>query len=376
MASDEEDDIPELVPLSFPKDDSSQQEKEREPQTSRNKVPVTIITGFLGAGKTTLLNYILTEQHKKRIAVILNEFGEGSAVEKSMAVGQSGELYEEWLELRNGCLCCSVRDAGVKAIENLMEYKGKFDYILLETTGLADPGPIASIFWLDDGLGSSLILDGIVTVVDAKYIHKQLDEVKGDGSINEAIRQIGLADVIIINKCDLINDDEISTVIQRIRSINSMANFIQTIRSKVNLDDILDINCYTTSDKSIGKIELYSQSTTDQYHIDKSVNTVTFEVIGSINENKLEEWLQELLWEKSIKNKNGKEMNIMRMKGLLCIESSPVKVILQCVNELYELIPTSGWEENEEQLNRLVFIGVNLDKESLLTSFNTFTKLQ
>ncbi|XP_003391242.2 PREDICTED: COBW domain-containing protein 1-like [Amphimedon queenslandica] len=160
MASIEEDDIPELVPLSFPKDDSSRQEKEREPQTSRNKVPVTIITGFLGAGKTTLLNYILTEQHNKRIAVILNEFGEGSAVEKSMAVGQSGELYEEWLELRNGCLCCSVRDAGVKAIENLMEYKGKFDYILLETTGLADPGPIASIFWLDDGLGSSLILDG------------------------------------------------------------------------------------------------------------------------------------------------------------------------------------------------------------------------
>ncbi|XP_011408293.2 PREDICTED: putative COBW domain-containing protein 7 [Amphimedon queenslandica] len=153
-----------------------------------------------------------------------------------------------------------------------------------------------------------------------------------------------------------------------------MANFIQTTRSKVNLDDILDINCYTTSDKSIGKIELYSQSMTDQYHIDKSVNTVTFEVIGSINENKLEEWLQELLWEKSIKNKNGKEMNIMRMKGLLCIESSTVKVILQCVNELYELIPTSGWEENEEHINRLVFIGVNLDRESLLMSFNTFTK--
>lgn len=132
-------------------------------------VPVTIITGYLGAGKTTLLNYILNEQHDKKIAVILNEFGEGSALEKSVSVGQDGELYEEWLELRNGCLCCSVKDNGVKAIENLMTKRGKFDYVLLETTGLADPGPIASIFWLDKELGSDIFLDGIVTVIDSKH---------------------------------------------------------------------------------------------------------------------------------------------------------------------------------------------------------------
>uniref|UniRef100_A0AAY4AFN8 CobW/HypB/UreG nucleotide-binding domain-containing protein n=1 Tax=Denticeps clupeoides TaxID=299321 RepID=A0AAY4AFN8_9TELE len=129
----DEEDCPELVPI----------------EVATAQIPVTIITGYLGSGKTTLLNYILTEQHNKRIAVILNEFGEGSALEKSLAVSQAGELYEEWLELRNGCLCCSVKDNGLKAIENLMEKKGKFDYILLETTGLADPG--------------------IVTVVDAKY---------------------------------------------------------------------------------------------------------------------------------------------------------------------------------------------------------------
>uniref|UniRef100_A0A8P4GEL4 COBW domain containing n=1 Tax=Dicentrarchus labrax TaxID=13489 RepID=A0A8P4GEL4_DICLA len=128
MVMEEEDDCPELVPIDSP------------PGPPAEQIPVTIITGYLGAGKTTLLNYILTEQHNKRIAVILNEFGEGSALEKSLAVSHAGELYEEWLELRNGCLCCSVKDNGLKAIENLMEKKGKFDYILLETTGLADPG--------------------------------------------------------------------------------------------------------------------------------------------------------------------------------------------------------------------------------------------
>nr|KAF6331871.1 hypothetical protein mPipKuh1_008179 [Pipistrellus kuhlii] len=134
-----EEDCPELVPI-----EAKQREQEEKPGPGA-KIPVTIITGYLGAGKTTLLNYILTEQHSKRIAVILNEFGEGSAVEKSLAVSQGGELYEEWLELRNGCLCCSVKDNGLKAIENLMQKKGKFDYILLETTGLADPDRTS--FW-------------------------------------------------------------------------------------------------------------------------------------------------------------------------------------------------------------------------------------
>ncbi|KAL1462260.1 hypothetical protein WDU94_014109 [Cyamophila willieti] len=152
MDSDSDNDIPDLVLAEL------------------KPVPVTIITGYLGAGKTTLLNYILTEQHDKKIAVILNEFGEGSAMEKSVSVGNSGNLYEEWLELKNGCLCCSVKDNGVKAIENLMLKRGKFDYILLETTGLADPGPIAKVFWLDKELGSDIYLDGIVTVVDSNHI--------------------------------------------------------------------------------------------------------------------------------------------------------------------------------------------------------------
>lgn len=160
MSDSEEEAMPELVPAGI------------------TKVPITIITGFLGSGKTTLLNYVLTEQHGKKIAVIMNEFGEGDSIEKSMSVGQGGELFEEWLELRNGCLCCSVKDNGVKAIENLMTKKGKFDYVLLETTGLADPGPIASIFWLDEELCSDIYLDGIITVVDAKYGGQYLEQKK------------------------------------------------------------------------------------------------------------------------------------------------------------------------------------------------------
>ncbi|XP_058875672.1 zinc-regulated GTPase metalloprotein activator 1-like isoform X1 [Acipenser ruthenus] len=212
---EEEDDCPELVPI-----------------VQADQIPVTIITGYLGAGKTTLLNYILTEQHNKRIAVILNEFGEGSALEKSLAVSQAGELYEEWLELRNGCLCCSVKDNGLKAIENLMQKKGKFDYILLETTGLADPGAVASMFWVDAELGSDIYLDGIVTVIDAKYGMQHLTEAKPDGLINEAERQVALADLAIINKTDLVEEEVLNQLKEVVRSINGLVRIQETQKSR------------------------------------------------------------------------------------------------------------------------------------------------
>uniref|UniRef100_A0A9J8AVA6 COBW domain containing n=1 Tax=Cyprinus carpio carpio TaxID=630221 RepID=A0A9J8AVA6_CYPCA len=278
---EEDDECPELVPI---------KEKQTGPTV---QIPVTIITGYLGAGKTTLLNYILTEQHNKRIAVILNEFGEGSALEKSLAVSQAGELYEEWLELRNGCLCCSVKDNGLKAIENLMEKKGKFDYILLETTGLADPGAVASMFWVDAELGSDVYLDGIVTVIDAKYGMQHLTEEKPEGLINEAARQIALADLTIINKTDLVNDSE--------------------------LVELRDTN---------------------------------------------------LLWEKTLKNKAGLPMAVIRLKGIVSIQQKQKKVMLQGVHELYELDETPEfWADQEPRINRLVFIGRNLDGEILKKEF-------
>uniref|UniRef100_A0A4X2KIC7 CobW C-terminal domain-containing protein n=1 Tax=Vombatus ursinus TaxID=29139 RepID=A0A4X2KIC7_VOMUR len=354
---EEEEDCPELVPIVVQQQQTEEEEGKPDPCA---KIPVTIITGYLGAGKTTLLNYILTEQHNKRIAVILNEFGEGSALEKSLAVSQGGELFEEWLELRNGCLCCSVKDNGLKAIENLMQKKGKFDYILLETTGLADPGAVASMFWVDAELGSDIYLDGIVSVVDSKYGLKHLMEEKADGLINEAVRQVALADIVIINKTDLVAEEELIKIRTLIR---------------VDLSNVLDLHSFDNlSGISLQKKLQHVQTT--QPHLDKSIVTVTFEVLGSATEENLNIFIQNLLWEKIVKNKADSTMEVIRLKGLVSIKDKPHQVIVQGVHELYDLEETPvRWEDDTERTNRLVLIGRNLDKEILKHLFiDTVTK--
>uniref|UniRef100_A0A8C9YEC2 COBW domain containing n=1 Tax=Sander lucioperca TaxID=283035 RepID=A0A8C9YEC2_SANLU len=336
MVMEEEDDCPELVPIDTP------------PGPPAEQIPVTIITGYLGAGKTTLLNYILTEQHKKRIAVILNEFGEGSALEKSLAVSQAGELYEEWLELRNGCLCCSVKDNGLKAIENLMEKKGKFDYILLETTGLADPG--------------------IVTVIDAKYGLQQLTEEKADGLVNEAARQIAVADLTIINKTDLVNEEELAQIREAVRSVNGLVKILESQRSRVDLSEVLDLHSFDSKDGAnlAEKLQLVKDT---RPHLDKSILTVTFEVAGDLSEDALNVFIQDLLWEKMFKNKEGQPMTVIRSKGIVSFAGKAHQVMLQGVHELYDLNETPQlWEENP-RINRLVFIGRNLDKNILQEQF-------
>ncbi|XP_068092061.1 zinc-regulated GTPase metalloprotein activator 1-like isoform X1 [Hyperolius riggenbachi] len=422
---EEEEECPELIPItdSFSSD---------QPQC---KIPVTIITGYLGAGKTTLLNYILTEQHNKRIAVIVNEFGEGSAVEKSLAISQAGELYEEWLELRNGCLCCSVKDNGLKAIENLMQKKGKFDYILLETTGLADPvslrwqlvkasmdegqlvshvverhmarvlacqsfhacyiqspidsafrkgknpvfycvqessagenvkSAVASMFWVDAELGSDIYLDGIVSVVDAKYALQHLTEEKPDDLINEAGRQVAIADVILINKTDLVSAEDLDAVCSIVRSINGLVKILKTHRSRVDLSEILDLHAFD----SLSGSSLQDKLTigTAHPHLDKSIVTVTFEACGNVAEENLNIFIQNLLWEKNIKNRSGTPMEVIRLKGLLSLEDKENQVIIQGVHELYDLEETQVcWQG--ERMNRMVFIGRHLDKAILQQLF-------
>ncbi|XP_040476214.1 COBW domain-containing protein 2 isoform X2 [Ursus americanus] len=329
-----EEDCPELVPI------ETKLREEEEKSGPGAKIPVTIITGYLGAGKTTLLNYILTEQHSKRVAVILNEFGEGSAVEKSLAVSQNGELYEEWLELRNGCLCCSVKDNGLRAIENLMQKKGKFDYILLETTGLADPGAVASMFWVDAELGVDIYLDGIVTVVDSKYGLKHLEEEKPDGLINEASR-----------------------------SINGLGKILETQRSRVDLSNVLDLHAFDSL-SGISLQKKLQHVPTTQPHLDQSIITVTFEVRGNAKEESLNVFIQNLLWEKNVRNKDSDCMEVIRLKGLVSIKDKPKQVIVQGVHELYDLEETTlSWNDDTERTNRLVLIGRNLDKEILRQLF-------
>ncbi len=197
---------------------------------ARPQVPVTILTGFLGSGKTTLLNHILTAEHGKRIAVIENEFGE-VGVDQELVIGAEEEIFE----MNNGCICCTVRGDLIRILGNLMKRKEQFDYILVETTGMADPGPVAQTFFVDDELQSKLTLDGIVTLVDAKHVWEHID------SSDEVKEQIAFADVILLNKIDLVPADDLERLEARIKSMNAAAKVYRTKDALVEVDSILNV---------------------------------------------------------------------------------------------------------------------------------------
>ncbi|MEQ2247008.1 COBW domain-containing protein 2, partial [Ilyodon furcidens] len=259
-------------------------------------------------------------------------------------------------------------DNGLKAIENLMEKKGKFDYILLETTGLADPGAVASMFWVDAELGSDVYLDGIVTVIDAKYGLQQLKEEKADGLVNEAARQVALADLTIINKTDLVEEEQLNQVRDTVRSVNGLVKILETQRSRVDLSEVLDLHSFDCQDgaKLAEKLQLVKPT---RPHLDKSILTVTFEVPGDLCEDALNAFIQDLLWEKKFCNKAGEPMTVIRLKGIVSFAGKAHQVMLQGVHELYEFNETPQlWVENSHT-NRLVFIGRNLDKNILQEIF-------
>jgi len=198
---------------------------------NKGKVPVTVLTGFLGSGKTTLLNRILTENHGKRIAVIENEFGE-IGIDDALVIKSDEEIFE----MNNGCICCTVRGDLIRILGNLMRRKDKFDYILVETTGLADPAPVAQTFFVDDEIQEQLELDGIVTVIDSKHVSMHID------TSSECKEQIAFGDVILLNKTDLVSDDELSKLEERIRSMNALAKIYRTQDAAINMDRILSVS--------------------------------------------------------------------------------------------------------------------------------------
>ncbi|KAB8349798.1 hypothetical protein FH972_023811 [Carpinus fangiana] len=356
--------------------------------TTLTKVPITIVTGYLGAGKTTLMNYITTAHHGKRIAVILNEFGDSSDIEKSLTVNQGDQQVEEWLELGNGCICCSVKDAGVNAIESLMEKRGNFDYILLETTGLADPGNIAPLFWVDDGLGSTIYLDGVVTLVDARNLLRSLDdpseqeqeEVKLENEghqgphLTTAHLQISHADVVVVNKTDLVTVAELEAVKTRVRSINGLAKLHVTEHARVpSLDGVLlDLHAYD----AVGDVDGFAAK--GHSHLDPAISTITLRIPaledGEEGLERLDAWLRGVCWEGMFSDTGEKGgFDVHRIKGRIPLTDGKLK-ILQGVREVFDLTDavTNDTANGASTEGKIVVIGRGLNAARWQKSLDTW----
>ncbi|MDH5350945.1 MAG: GTP-binding protein [Betaproteobacteria bacterium] len=311
-------------------------------------VPVTILTGFLGAGKTTLLNRILKEDHGQKIAVIENEFGE---------VGVDSDLIEksdeQIVEMNNGCICCTVRGDLIRILGTLKERRGsgelKFDRVVIETTGMADPGPVAQTFFTDEEIGNYYLLDSILTVVDAKHAHKQLDE------FHEAQEQVGFADRILMSKTDLVTEDDVKALVERLKHMNPRAPVKKVHFGEAPIEEILDIRGFNLN----AILELDPEFLVDAHHDHHDqVASFVFRSDKPFDGDKLENFLSGMIQVYG--------PDLLRYKGVLWMKGKSNRVVFQGVHMMMGGDMGKPWAKGEKKSSILVFIGKNLPKDLFL----------
>lgn len=320
--------------------------------------PMTVITGFLGAGKTTLVNYILKEQRDWKIAVVENEFGE-VPIDNGL-VGEQMEAAEDLITMDNGCVCCSVRGDLVRTLGQLAKRRKDFDAILLETTGLADPAPIIYTVQTNPKLSDNYFIDSVVCLADAKHINLHLDEKKPDNSVNEALQQVAFADRILLNKIDLVTDEEKKSLLQRIKSINKFAKIIETEKSRAPLQQILKVNSFNMESILSYDPDFFDTDEDDKkIHNLELVQSVGVEFTGNLHAQWFNIYMMDLLRERAA--------DLYRTKGLLSFHGQgDTKFVFQGVHEQINFGPAkTPWGKDEKRVNRFVFIGKNLNKAQL-----------
>src|SRR6201998_3127089 len=338
------------------------------PELPFPKIPVTVLTGYLGAGKTTLLNRILSENHGKKYAVIVNEFGE-IGIDNDLIIGADEEVFE----MNNGCICCTVRGDLVRIMDGLMKRKGKFDAIIVETTGLADPAPVAQTFFVDEDVQKNARLDAVVTVADAKWLSDRLKDAP------EAKNQIAFADVIVLNKTDLVSKPELAEVEARIRGINPYAKLHRTERCKVKLSDVLERGAFDLDrildiepdflepgddhdhDHDHPHHHHHAHTHGLKHYHDEEMQSLSLKSDRPLDPMLFMPWLQQLV--------QAEGQKILRSKGILAFADDDDRYVFQGVHMMLEGDHQRKWKDGEKRESRVVFIGRELPEELIRTGF-------